>query len=114
MAASVANEVVLSGCVVEISALRYTPAGLPVLNFRLRHESRQTEAGIPREVKLEAQAVALGAPANMLTGSKLGTQVKLAGFLAAKGLRLAQPVLHVREIEFLEGTEDGIQTKTEI
>lgn len=114
MSPGATNDVVLSGCLVEISSLRYTPAGLPVLNFRVRHESRQTEAGMPRDVKLEAQAVALGAPANLLTGSKLGTQVRLAGFLAAKGLRRTQPVLHVTEIEFLEGSLDGIQTETEV
>lgn len=98
----------LTGQLIEIAALRHTPAGVPVLNFRIRHRSQQSEAGLPRDVEIEIQAVALGTTANLLVGTQAGTQVSLTGFLAAKSLRSAQPVLHVNEIEFLEGTKNGI------
>ncbi len=103
-----ANRVELTGQLIEISALRHTPAGVPVLGFTIRHCSRQVEAGLPREVDLEASGVALGIPANLLAGARPGMQVRVSGFLAAKSLRSRQPVLHVNAIEFLEGTKDGL------
>ena len=42
------NQFVLSGKLIELDALRYTPAGIPVVNFRLSHESEQIEAGAKR------------------------------------------------------------------
>ena len=42
----------------ELSALRYTPAGIPVIEFKLDHESEQDEAGTKRQVKAQISAVA--------------------------------------------------------
>ena len=87
----------------ELSVLRYTPAGIPALNFRIAHQSTQEEAGVPRQVECEMACVALGATAQLLAGAKPGDGVKLSGFLAAKSLKSRTPVLHVDTIEFLEG-----------
>jgi len=57
------NQVVLTACIAEASALRYTPAGLPALDFRLEHESELTEAGQQRTVKVAVKAVAFGSVA---------------------------------------------------
>ena len=38
----------LSGKLIELDALRYPPAGIPVVNFRLSHASDQIEAGAKR------------------------------------------------------------------
>jgi primosomal replication protein N len=103
-----ANRVELTGQLIEISALRHTPAGVPVLSFTIRHRSQQFEAGLPREVNLEAPGIAMGTPANLLAGARPGLQVRVSGFLAAKSLRNQQPVLRVNTIEFLEGTKDGL------
>ena len=54
------NQLVLSACIAEASALRYTPAGLPALDFRLEHESQIEEAGQQRQVKVAVKAVAFG------------------------------------------------------
>ena len=39
------NRVELSGRLLELGALRYTPAGVAAVEFRLGHESEQDEAG---------------------------------------------------------------------
>jgi len=36
------NEVALSGELAAIEPLRYPPAGIPLLSFKLSHKSRQT------------------------------------------------------------------------
>ena len=99
------NRTVLTGSLLELESLRYTPAGIAALNFRVSHASEQSEAGVKRQVECEMQAIALGPTALLLAGSRPGDRVRLGGFLAAKSLKSRTPVLHVNEIEFLEGTD---------
>ena len=42
-----------------------------------------------------------------LAGARLGTGLKLHGFLAAKSKRSKKLVLHVTNIEFIEGPRKG-------
>jgi primosomal replication protein N len=102
------NELTLTGSIVELDRLRHTPAGLPVLSFRIAHRSEQAEAGQPRQVEVELGAVALGQTAVLLAQARPGEHIKATGFLAAKSLRSRQPVLHVERIEFVEGLNHGI------
>jgi primosomal replication protein N len=76
------NHVVLTACIVEASALRYTPAGIPALDVRLEHESQVEEAGHARQVKASVKAIALGALAERLVQQPLGSHWKFNGFLA--------------------------------
>jgi primosomal replication protein N len=99
---------VLAGKLIELASLRYTPAGLPAVNFRIAHASEQIEAGTRRSVECEMPALALGQTALLLGGAKPGDGLRLTGFLAAKSLKSRTPVLHVNEIEFLEGMNHGI------
>ncbi|MBS0323032.1 MAG: primosomal replication protein N [Proteobacteria bacterium] len=94
----------------ERGALRYTPAGLPVIDFRFEHRSEQAEAGVMRRVECEMACVALGANAHLLADSKPGDGMRISGFLAARSLKSRSPVLHVTTIEFLEGNPNGFQT----
>ena len=107
------NSFEIEGVLVEIGQMRYSPGGVPVLAGRIEHRSRQTEAGLPRNVELELQVVAVGDKAKMLAVARLGSAARLTGFLAAKSLRSRTPVLHIDTIEFLEGTNHGIQASTE-
>ncbi len=102
------NRTVLTGKLLELATLRYTPAGIPALNFRIAHVSEQVEAATKRSVECEMPALALGQTALLLAGAKPGDQLRLTGFLAAKSLKSRTPVLHVNEIEFLEGINHGI------
>jgi primosomal replication protein N len=96
-----ANKVEISGVITELQALRHTPAGVPVVEFRLKHESERAEAGARRQVNAEIEAVAFEAQARLLAGSALGRPLKAEGFLCAKSLRSRKPVLHVTNIEFI-------------
>jgi primosomal replication protein N len=105
------NELVITGELIERQFLRYTPGGVPALDFRLRHASEQVEAGSPRRVECAIAAVALGQAGELIAAAPLGTGMKVEGFLAAKSLRNGQLRLHVTNLEFLEGNDNGIQTE---
>jgi primosomal replication protein N len=75
------------------------------VEFKLRHESEQSEAGTPRKVEAEIAGIAFDAQARLLAAAKLNTGLKLHGFLAAKSRRSKKLVLHVTNIEFIEGQE---------
>jgi primosomal replication protein N len=97
------NHVALGGTLVELGALRYTPAGLPAVEFRIRHESSMTEAGTERRVRAEMPAIAFDTVARQVAAAGLGSALRAQGFLAAKSQRSMKVVLHVTNIEFMEG-----------
>lgn len=76
------NRVQITAAVIECQPLRYTPAGLPVLEMLLQHESEVVEAGRPRKVEMTVQAVAMGDLARMLAGKAMGNAWRMEGFLA--------------------------------
>lgn len=88
--------------------MRRTPAGIPVLEFSLTHESMQMESEIERKVHCEMDCVAVGNQAQLLVAVKLGDELKVSGFLAARSLKRRMPILHVNTIEFVEGNKNGI------
>ncbi len=96
------NQLVLSGRIIEIDALRHTPAGLPVLAFRIDHASEQIEAGIRRRVQCEVAAMAVAEAAQKAEGLKVGDSVEAQGFLARRSRNSQQLVMHVNNIEILE------------
>jgi primosomal replication protein N len=94
-----ANSVLLTGTVLEMDALRHTPAGVPLLHFSLRHASSQIEAGHARQVECEIPAMALGELARRLAARQPGERVFVTGFLASRSQRSAQLVLHATELK---------------
>jgi primosomal replication protein N len=107
------NSFEIDGILTELGQMRYSPGGVPVLAARIEHRSRQMEAGVDREVGLELQMIAVGDKAKSLALARLGSAARVTGFLAAKSLRSRVPVLHIDTIEFLEGTNHGIQASNE-
>ena len=98
-----ANRVELTGRIAALGALRHTPAGVPVIQFGIRHESEIPEAGTKRKVSAEIEAIAFQTHARMVAGTALNRNVRTLGFLAAKSRRSKKLVLHVTHIEFVEG-----------
>ena len=90
------NRVVLTARICELEAQRYTPAGLPALNFTLEHESELQEAGQARQVKLVMKAVAFGAMAERIAKQAIGSMWCFEGFLAA-GRNGKSVVFHIQE-----------------
>lgn len=109
----VRNSFEIDGVLTEVGQVRFSPGGVPVLAGRIEHRSRRIEAGVAREVGVELQVVAVGDKAKILALASLGSTARLTGFLAAKSLRSRAPVLHIDTIEFLEGTNNGIQASNE-
>jgi primosomal replication protein N len=98
-----ANRITVAGRLIELDALRHTPAGVAMLKFRLQHDSVQTEAGSERKVSCEIAAVAFEREAKLLAAAKLGSSVKVDGFLAARSRSSRTLLLHATQIEFAEG-----------
>ena len=76
------NRLVLSARLIERGALRYTPAGLPALDFRLEHQSELSEAEQLRKVSVQVRAIAIGAITQALSALALGDDSTFAGFLS--------------------------------
>ena len=91
------NEVALSGELTAIEPLRYTPAGIPLLNFRLLHRSQHAEAGLKRQVECEVNGVAMAEVAVALSRLKPGQAARVKGFLNRKNRLSTQLVFHATE-----------------
>ena len=98
MSAAAVNQLVLTACVAELGALRFTPAGLPAIDLRLEHESTMTEAAQSRQVKAALKAVAFGAVAERLARQALGSLWRFQGFLATPR-NGKHPVLHIQDFQ---------------
>ena len=73
------------------------------MEFKLAHESEQDEAGSRRKVNAEMNAIAFESQARLIAAAALGRRLKLEGFVAAKSRRSKKLVLHVNNVEFIEG-----------
>jgi primosomal replication protein N len=73
------------------------------VKFRIQHDSSQAEAGGARKVSCEIAAVAFEREAKLLAAARLGSNVTVTGFLAARSRTSRSLVLHAAEIQFEEG-----------
>ncbi len=94
------NRIEISGVLAELDAVRYTPSGIPVVQFRLAHESTQEEAGNPRRVICEIYGIAFEREARLLSGLKLGAELTVQGFLDRKSRGSGRLTVHATHIEF--------------
>lgn len=92
------NQLTLTALLKSREPLRYSPAGIPILNCRLVHQSEQVEAGLPRSVICEIPAVAVGEVARVLHSKQPETEWQFTGFLATKR-RFETAELHIVEIK---------------
>ncbi|HTN93646.1 MAG TPA: primosomal replication protein N [Gallionella sp.] len=92
------NQVVLSGEIIALDDLRYTPAGVARVALTLNHRSQQSEANGVRQVQCEVDALAFAEVADKVTRFAVGQNVKVRGFLARKSIRSRQLVLHINDI----------------
>lgn len=86
----------------ERGPLRFSPAGVPVLEFGFAHQSERDEAGSTRKVQCELMCVAVGETARMLQMVDLTMAMRLQGFLADCSARRKIPRLHVTQFECLQ------------
>ena len=92
------NQVVISGEIIALESLRYTPAGVARVALTLSHTSQQSEANVLRQVQCEVNALAFAEVADKAARFAVGQNVKVRGFLARQNIRSRQLVLHINDI----------------
>jgi primosomal replication protein N len=97
------NHVAIAGRLKDLGALRRTPAGVAVIEFRLQHASEREEAGTRRAVEADIEAIAFETQARLVAAATLDSMMRVEGFLCARSRRSRRPVLHATRIEFIEG-----------
>ena len=93
------NRLEVEGQVLEQSPVRYTPAGVPVLEFLLSHESEVFEAGVPRRIAFSLQILVMGDLVQMAGTIGLGTTVRIQGFIAPVRKDSPKFRLHAQRIQ---------------
>ena len=78
--------------------MRYTPAGLPALDMRLKHGSDVQEAGQTRKAKANLKAVALGSVAERLVQLPMGQEFKFTGFISSPR-NSKQIIFHIQDFQ---------------
>ena len=100
------NRVEIEGSIAALDSVRYTPAGIPIVELKLTHASEQIEAGKPRKVALELSVLAAGEMARQLSRAPLGANIKATGFLAHPAKAQIRMVLHLTEFEYVPNPID--------
>ena len=91
------NRLVVTASLVEISTMRYTPAGLPAIDVLLEHVSHLEEAGVERLVKATLKTRALGELSKTVSSLPLGSERRFEGFLATPNLTKSL-IFHLTQI----------------
>ncbi|MBJ7503127.1 MAG: primosomal replication protein N [Polynucleobacter sp.] len=80
-------------------AIRFTPAGLPVMHCQLEHVGEASEVAMPRKIQMSVEAIAIGPVQGALEQMNLGSVAVFEGFLAPKTLRNQRLVFHITHIQ---------------
>jgi primosomal replication protein N len=93
------NRLVISGALIQVDPVRYSPAGVPIAEAVILHRSSQTVATQARQVECELTVQASGSLASQLAQQTAGTQVKLEGALNRRSVNSRQLILILNRIE---------------
>lgn len=96
------NQLQIAGVVGNSPETRFSPAGIPIARFTLKHQSLQSEAGMQRQVICNIGVVASGeALQQSVQQLQTGEGVRVSGFLARANNRQGENrlILHAEQIE---------------
>ncbi|OYW40264.1 MAG: primosomal replication protein N [Hydrogenophilales bacterium 12-61-10] len=93
------NRLVISGTLTQIDPLRYSPAGVPIVEAVVHHRSSQAVANQARQVECELTMQASGSLASQLAKITVGTQVRMEGALNRRSVNSRQLLLILNRIE---------------
>jgi primosomal replication protein N len=86
--------------ITEISAQRFTPAGIPALDLLLEHEMSLEELEHKRLVKLSIRGLVIGELVDTIRNIPLGVEYKFLGFLVSpKSFKTV--IFHIQEVSKL-------------
>ena len=101
------NQTIICGEIIKLAELRYTPAGVAIIEFSIRHQSNQLNAALLRQVTCDIPAIAFEQMAMTIVKFEIGYRVKLTGFLMKKSQKSQQLVLHVNNVVQLLSENKG-------
>jgi primosomal replication protein N len=93
------NYFTLTAILVSKDAIRFTPAGIPVMHCQLEHRGEANEVGVARKIQMSVEAIAIGPIQKDLERMDLGVEAVFEGFLAPKTLRNQRLVFHITHIQ---------------
>ena len=82
--------------------IRYSPAGIAIARFTLKHHSEQSEAGMKRQVLCNIGVIASGSELQRTVQQlKTGEGIRVIGFLARANNRHGESrlILHAEQID---------------
>jgi primosomal replication protein N len=101
----VENRLQIAGIVGNVPDVRYSPVGIPIARFTLKHQSLQSEAGMKRQVICNIGVIASGeALLTVVKQLQTGEGIRVSGFLARANNRQGENrlILHAEQIERIE------------
>jgi primosomal replication protein N len=96
------NRTLLCGRLETRGVLRFSPAGVALVDFTIAHRSEQKEANTVRKVDCVMKATAAEDLAQKIAKLPVGAQIKASGFLAQASRANSALVLHVQNFELIE------------
>ena len=90
----------------KVNTVRYTPAGIAVLDVVLQHSSQQQENGTLCQIQFELPAKIIGDSA-LLWQHQEGQVVHVSGFLAQRNKKSPYPVLRIQNIQHIKVNDNG-------
>ncbi len=96
---------VLTGTIVAVQPLRHTPAGVPVVELVLHHQSTQKEAHQAVQIAFEVRVWGAGEVAQGLSALTVGQRLACKGFLALPSQRSRQLVLRTQAYQLIYGED---------
>lgn len=91
------NKFQIDGEIILKNKIRYTPSGLIVQSFMIRHKSNQQEANLKKVVGIELEAVFINKEEKKEI--QIGNNCLFIGFLEKKSLKSRQVIFHVTEFK---------------
>jgi primosomal replication protein N len=93
------NFVDVAGVLSQIDAVRYTPAGVALLNAEIEHQSEQVEVGMKRKIEQSFRCRFSGPLALQAGQLALGRKIRVTGFLASAKRGSNSLIVHVQNLE---------------
>lgn len=95
------NQLQLAARIIEREALRYTPAGIPLVSAKLLHSLKQQNDEILQMINFEITAIAAGKISERFNQAELGNNFLFSGFLTRKSHKSKTLVFHIVDFEVL-------------
>lgn len=92
------NKLQIYGEIIFEDQIRYTPSGLIVQRFKIKHKSLQKEVDLDKQVGIEMEAIFINK--QIRKEIQVGKKGLFIGFMDKKSFKSTQLIFHVTEIKF--------------